>query len=881
MTDLSPNDTYNDQSFLEYSFDSQSSKIICLDINKNKLGISIIDCSTGTLKIFPVDYTLSIKYDSGASQFNELNKYSGEINTIVGQIFNGLVPNLCLVSSRLNENTYQFISNKCNEFNCKLELQSNQYFKKFANILALEFKSKEEHSIFQNLIAHKDSGTKCTVGTVCCILFFYNQCSVVDSSYIQDATTKQHASNNNITFINKLEIIEINNKMLLSNDAFYSLQIFESQYKATCSSTANNGSLSLYELLNYTSTSYGKTLLRSWLTFPLTDVVQIKKRYSMIKIWLSSSNTVHFEDFRSCLKKCPDIFTIINQLKQGKETFRTWLNLNKFLTNAASIFQIICSLKCPNSNNLICHIRTTIDGTKFHHLSRILQNVIDFEISKELKRVIVSNNIDERLEELRTIAEHIEDLIIEETNTTENIILDILTETQKEEIYNTSTNKLTNCLFLPELGFLITVNKIVEDHFVGFSSLDWEEIFRTDTEIYFRTPQTESLTNKYGNIYSTIVDIEIEILYNLKQELLLESNLFCQFYTLLGELDVYQSFALISKQRNYIEPIITDKRCLINITEGRHPLYETFLENYIPNDIYIEGGNFEDNEWNKQNNERIQVLTGPNASGKSVYLSQVGSLIYMAQIGCFVPASTAEIGIVDRIFTRIRTQESISKIQSSFEIDSEQISEALALCTDKSLLLIDEYGKGTDVVDGPALFGAIILFLSEKINCPRTIACTHFHGLFHANLLSTNISGVSFYQTDIIQSENIDIIKNITNENIGITFLFKIKKGISRNSLGIYCAKICGMRKEILERAVQLNERLEQGLDLYDEFQMITEEDRQSFAQKQKIIKAFLSWDLDLETNTNSELLRKKLTDILSGEVDPLTLKQDSMGKLL
>ena len=89
------------------------------------------------------------------------------------------------------------------------------------------------------------------------------------------------------------------------------------------------------------------------------------------------------------------------------------------------------------------------------------------------------------------------------------------------------------------------------------------------------------------------------------------------------------------------------------------------------------------------------------------------------------------------------------------------------------------------------------------------------------------------------------------------------------------------MRKEILERAVQLNERLEQGLDLYDEFQMITEEDRQSFAQKQKIIKAFLSWDLDLETNTNSELLRKKLTDILSGEVDPLTLKQDSMGKLL
>ena len=874
-------DEYNDQTFLEYSFDSQNSRIICLDIIKNKLGITVLDCSTGTLKIFPVDYTLSIKYDSGVYLNDELQKYSGEINTIAGQILSGLIPNLCIVSSRLNENSYQFISDKCNEINCKLELQSNQYFKKFENVLALEFDSKEENSILQNLIIHKDNRTKCTIGTVCCILFFYSQWYVGDNSHLHDTTIEHNDSNTVINFINKLEILDVNDKMLLGDDIFYSLQIFRSQHRTNYSNTVNKGAFSLYELLDYTLTSYGKTLLRSWLTFPLTDVIQIKKRYSMIKIWLASSNTVHFDDFRGCLKKCPDIFTVINQLKQGKETFQTWFNLNKFLTNAASIFQILCSLKCPDSDNLIFNIKTTIDGIKFHHLSQVLQKVIDFEISKELKRVIVSNNVDERLEELRIIAGHIEDLIIEEANITENIILDILTESQKDEICNTYKDKLTNFLFFPELSFLVTINTIVEDYFVGFSSLGWEEIFRTDTEIYFRTAQTESLTNKYGNIYSTIADIEIEILYNLKQELLLESDLFCRYYTLLGELDVYQSFAQVSKERNYIEPDITDKKCLIKITEGRHPLYETFLENYIPNDIYIEGGDFNDDEWNKHKNKRIQVLTGPNASGKSVYLSQVGLLIYMTQIGCFIPASTAEIGIVDKILTRIRTQESISKMQSSFEIDSEQISEALALCTDKSLLLIDEYGKGTDVIDGPALFGAIILYLSEKINCPRTIASTHFYGLFQADVLSTNIPGVSFYQTDIIQPDNIDIIKNITDENIGITFLFKIKEGISTNSLGIYCAQVCGMRREILSRASQLNERLEQGLDLFGEFQMITEEDRQSFAQKQKIIKAFLSWDLDLEANTSSDVLKKKLTDILSGEAAPLALRQDSTGNLL
>lgn len=199
-----------------------------------------------------------------------------------------------------------------------------------------------------------------------------------------------------------------------------------------------------------------------------------------------------------------------------------------------------------------------------------------------------------------------------------------------------------------------------------------------------------------------------------------------------------------------------------------------------------------------------------------------GLLVYMAQIGCFTPALKAEIGIVDKIFTRIRTQESISKMQSSFEIDSEQISKALALCTDRSLLLIDEYGKGTDIIDGPALFGAIVLYLSKKIDCPRTIACTHFHELFRADVLSTEIPGVSFFQTDILQPEGVNLTKNIPDDKLGITFLFKIKKGISTKSLGIYCAKVCGMKKEILERACQLNERLVKGLDLYDEFQMIT-----------------------------------------------------------
>lgn len=568
MAELSTTDTISDQSFLEYSFDSQNSTIICLDVIKNKLGLSIIDSSTRTLKVLPVDYTLSIKYNSGRSQNEEMNTYSGELNSIIGQIFNGLVPNLCIVSSRLNENCYNFISNKCKELNCKLELQSNQYFKKSSIILALEFESKEENSLLQNLIVHKDNETKCTFATVGCILSFYNQWSEADNMYLQEAESQQNDHNVAALPINKLVIINIKDKMLLDDDALYSLRIFRPQHKIGYYNTVSNEFLSLYDLFDHTSTSYGKMLLRSWLTFPLTDVVQIKNRYSMIKIWLTSSNSIHFEDFRRCMEKCPDIFTVVKHLEQGKETLQTWLNLNKYLINALSIFQILCSLDCPNSDNLIIKIRKTIDGTKFQHLSQLLQNVIDFEISKVMKRLIIAEDVDERLEELRIIAGHIEDLIVEAANVTENIILDVLTENQKDILFSTFKEKLTNVLFIPELSFLVTVNTNIEDYFVGFSSLGWEEIFRTDTETYFKTVQTELLTNKYGNIYSTIADTEIEILYNLKQELLLETDLLCRYYELLGELDVYQSFALVSKERNFVEPDITDKKCIIKVTEG-------------------------------------------------------------------------------------------------------------------------------------------------------------------------------------------------------------------------------------------------------------------------------------------------------------------------
>lgn len=867
MADSTTTQINMDQYSIDYSFDSENTVILCLEVMNKNLGASILHCSSKTLRILPQDYTLNIKYQTNESTQQTSTSYSAEINLIIGQLLRDVTPTLCVVSSRLDERSFEYLNIKCKDLDCKLELQSNQYFKKIGELTTLEFENKEQNFLFQNLIAKKDKETKCTICTVSCILYLYNQHLISDEPFGEES----EASNGIGNVINTLSIIDIKDKMLLDDDTLFSLQIFPFNQRMGCDKTISGGYFSLFELLDHTSTTYGKSLLKSWLTFPLTNLDQIKKRYSIIRILIDDQNGLLFDELMKYVKQCPDTFVIVNQLKEGKETLSTWLNLEKFLTKGVELYQIISSFKNNETDNLITKIRSTIDNKMLYRMLNTIQTVIDFELSKEVKKIIIFNNVNERLEELRMIACHIEDLIAQESYVTENVILDVLTQDQRNKI---TFDRLTNVLFIPELGFLTEVKVVVEGCFSAFNGLGWEEMLRTETDIYFKTSQTETLTEKYGNIYTMISDLEIEILYKLKQKILVDSQQLCLYFEYIGQLDIYQSFAKVCKEGNYIEPELSNDDCSLHIIQSRHPLYETFVDHYIPNDIIFDGGKIGETQWKEHGKERVQILTGPNSSGKSVYLTQIGLIVYMAQIGCFIPAVKAKIGLVDRILTRIRTQESISRLESSFQLDSKQMANALALSTEKSLLLVDEFGKGTDIVDGPALFGAIILYLADKRDCPRTIACTHFHELFNPDVLTADIPGICHYRTEILQSDNINIIDNITEHNVGITFLFTIKKGISTNSLGIYCAKICGMKQEIVERATQLSKRLDEGLDISDEFERIDAKDVEAFVNKQNVIKAFLSWDLDLESNTSSDILKKKLQNILSGEAVPMALNQ-------
>lgn len=241
---------------------------------------------------------------------------------------------------------------------------------------------------------------------------------------------------------------------------------------------------------------------------------------------------------------------------------------------------------------------------------------------------------------------------------------------------------MINAIYLPQLGYLLCVDASIEDMFDP-AVLYWTEIFREQNVIYYKNDDTKVMDEHYGDLHGIISDLELEILLELQNAVLNTKPAILLSGKCFAELEVLVSFAKTAISQNYVQPVIEEKECVIEIENGRHPLYETLVDTYIPNDLRMLGGTFDNDTWNN-NFKRISVITGANASGKSVFLTQNGLIVFLAHIGCFVPADNARIGLVDKILTRVVTRESVAKTQSTFEIDANQMSKCLSLATPRS-----------------------------------------------------------------------------------------------------------------------------------------------------------------------------------------------------
>ncbi|HOC03226.1 MAG TPA: DNA mismatch repair protein MutS, partial [bacterium] len=297
----------------------------------------------------------------------------------------------------------------------------------------------------------------------------------------------------------------------------------------------------------------------------------------------------------------------------------------------------------------------------------------------------------------------------------------------------------------------------------------------------FITPELKEFEEKMLSAQQRIIEIESELMKQVTSKILEFSNQIHQFTDTLAAIDVLNSFSIIAKEQQYIKPEINGGDEII-IKDGKHPVVELYLEDdFIPNDTLIDCSS-----------NRLLVITGPNMAGKSTYIRQVAILIILAQSGCYIPASSATIGLVDKVFARIGAHDEISKGQSTFMVEMTETAYILSNLSERSLVILDEIGRGTSTYDGLALAWAVVEYLyKQKI---RTLFATHFHELVE---LEKKHPGIKNYNVAVKQWQD------------EIIFLHKIIPGGTDESYGIYVAKLAGIPEEIINRSKEILTELE------------------------------------------------------------------------
>ncbi|GAV50260.1 hypothetical protein ZYGR_0U01160 [Zygosaccharomyces rouxii] len=833
------------------SFSIGESNILCIEVLRDKFGCCLLEGSTGTLKILMQDQLLSISKSSETSMI-------AESLILVNN------PQVCLISARLDEISYNYIEKICSNNGCKLELQASDSFNRSSEVELLSVAGHRGFSLLKHSIVNSNGSTCVTAATINCLLSWLNKNG--ENGFEDDSSTTLLPRSNEIIY--QIESLDLKDRAFIDEDSLFSLNVLPQMQKMGQDKLVQNACFSVWELLGQDLSEMGKKKLRSWITGPLTNKEMIVKRYDIIRTLLNRTNASLFGELRTAARRMPNVISTMNQLQEGKTTVNNWCSLLDFLTRSLQVYRLVSMLQFDRSNqNIFTRIQQTVNSKIIKRLSAKINDVIDLETSKETKSITIRDGVDSRLDHCRNVYNSLETILCSVAKDAEITILNSLVGQGIDT--DAIDESLVNAVYIPQLGYMVTLEIGFEQAEWISQDLQWDEIFRTETNIYYKNYRVNELDNEFGDVHTLIFDLEIDILHSLQNHVLEQREMLCLYRHLLAELEVLLSFAYVSESRNYVEPEISEKSCILEVEEGRHALYETMVNTYIPNSISLNGGPFHvsnPSAWFENGFERIAILTGANQSGKSVFLTQNGLIVLLAQIGCFVPAKRAKIGIVDKILTRIQTRETMTKDQSSFALDSLQMAKCLSLATEKSLILVDEFGKGTDIADGPALFGSVISVSSKDQRCPRIIGCTHFHELFKNGILSEDVLGVKHYTTDILlvnqesQSQAIDVHK----ENFGITFLYSVQEGISRESFGIYCAKVCGVDRPIVTRANELASLMNQGYDMVDYCGRLTESEIADLQQNQEIVKRFLLWDLDLEETTDTNDLKEKLRSIIN-----------------
>ncbi|XME00097.1 MAG: DNA mismatch repair protein MutS [Candidatus Karelsulcia muelleri] len=554
---------------------------------------------------------------------------------------------------------------------------------------------------------------------------------------------------NYVGSICNIKISHISNIINLIEDEYVALDDFTLENLEIINSK-NEKAISLINILDKTISPMGGRLLKKWITFPRKNILDIKKRQKIVS--LLRSNKKISKEISEKLKNISDIERLTSKIVSYKVNPHDLILLSKSLKKITEIKNLLFQSKMEELKRLSDKIK------KCDHIYNHIEKILSMSYNKGN---IILPGFSKELDELRTII-----------NSSKKSINQIFNREKK----NSGIKKL-KILYNNIFGFFIEIKNLEKKKVPSHWNLKQK---LSNCERYI----TNELKDHEMKILSTkekIILIEKNIFYKLIDSLSKETERLQYNSKLIAEIDIFISFARSALENNYICPKLNESFNIF-IKDGRHPviekqIYSSDNKSYIPNDIIM-----------NNNDSQIIIITGPNMAGKSAILRQTALIILMAQIGSYVPASYASIGIIDKIFSRVGSSDNISMGESTFMKEMNETARIINNLSDRSFLILDEIGRGTSNEDGIALAWSIIEFLNKNIHKPKTLFATHYHEL---NTISNYIKNIKNYSVSVKKKD----------DNLIFTRKLELVTTVTTKSYGIHIAKLAGIPDAIINRA--------------------------------------------------------------------------------
>jgi len=533
----------------------------------------------------------------------------------------------------------------------------------------------------------------------------------------------------------------------------------------------HEGGIPLINILDQTVTPMGSRMMKKWMVLPLKEKSSIEERLNVVDFF--HQNEALIDEMVDPLKHIGDLERLISKVVVGRANPREINQIKRALINIRPIKELLKNQKNPTLKRLSDQL----------HPCEFLLEKIDKELKEDAPMLthqggIIKDGVDPELDEYRGLA---------------NTGKDYLVQIQQREVQKTGISSL-KIAFNKVFGYYLEVTHSHKDKVPA----EWiRKQTLVNAERYI-TPELKEYEDKILNAEDKMIAIEQRFFLALVQETAQYVTQIQQNARVLGTLDVLISFAQVALSNNYCRPKISETETL-EIKDGRHPVIEKQLppgEDYVPNDIYLD-----------HDSQQIMIITGPNMAGKSALLRQTALTVLMAQMGSFVPASFARIGIIDKVFTRVGASDNLSKGESTFMVEMTETASILNNLSDRSLVLMDEIGRGTSTYDGISIAWSIVEYLHNHPTFrAKTLFATHYHEL---NQLATDFPKIKNFNVSV---------KEVGNK---VIFMRKLKPGGSEHSFGIHVAQMAGMPNPIVLRAAEIMSHLEKDKAVAEQKQNI------------------------------------------------------------